>query len=108
MSPNSILWQTILKDLEKLYNEETYNELFLPVTSSFKDQNGLITLVVANEFLKNRINKLYIAKINELATKYSKTPVRLKFISQDEVVEEPVKDRKLTIEIGRASCRERV
>src|SRR5690554_4864876 len=98
MSPNSILWQTILKDLEKLYNEETYNELFLPVTSSFKDQNGLITMVVANEFLKNRINKLYIAKINELATKYSKTPVRLKFISQDEVVEEPVKDRKLTID----------
>lgn len=98
MSPNSTLWQTILQDLEKLYNEETYNELFLPVTSTFKDQNGLLTMVVANEFLKNRINKLYIAKINELATKYSSTPVRLKFISQEEVIEEPVADRKLTID----------
>src|SRR5690606_11887920 len=98
MSPNRTLWQTILQHLEKLYNEETYNELFLPVTSTFKDQNGLLTMVVANEFLKNRINKLYIAKINELATKHSNTPVRLKFIALDEVVEEPTTDRKLTID----------
>lgn len=99
MNPNDNLWQTILKDLERLYNEETYNELFSPVTSTFKEQNGLITMVVENDFLKNRINKLYIGKINELATKYSKTPVRFKFISQSEIEPEPVlTDRKLTID----------
>ncbi|CDR30074.1 Chromosomal replication initiator protein DnaA [Acholeplasma oculi] len=99
MNPNDNLWQTILKDLERLYNEETYNELFSPVTSTFKEQNGLITMVVENDFLKNRINKLYIGKINELATKYSKTPVRFKFISQSEVEPEPtLTDRKLTID----------
>ncbi len=99
MSPYDNLWQMILKDLERLYSEETYSELFSPLLSTFKYQNGLITMVVANDFLKNRINKLYIGKINELASEYSKTPVRFKFISQDEVKpEETVTERKLSID----------
>ena len=100
MSPYDELWQTILKDLERLYSEETYHELFSPITSVHKYQNGLITLVVATEFLKNRINKLYIGKINELATKYSSEPIRFKFISEEEVKpeqEEPTQ-RRLSID----------
>src|SRR5690606_40077786 len=93
------LWQTILKDLERLYSEETYNELFSPLTSTYKYQNGLITMVVANEFLKNRINKLYIGKINELASQYSDHPVRFKFITQDEVKpEDSSPERKISID----------
>lgn len=99
MSPYDNLWQTILKDLERLYSEETYSELFSPLLSTFKYQNGLITMVVANDFLTNRINKLYIGKINELASKYSETPVRFKFISQDEVKpEDNSSERKLSID----------
>ncbi len=99
MSPYDNLWQTILKDLEKLYNEETYNELFYPLTSTHKYNNGLVTLVVENDFLKNRINKLYISKINELAVKYSDDPIRFKFITKDESLkEEDVVERKLTFD----------
>ncbi len=99
MSPYDNLWHTILKDLEKLYNEETYNELFHPLTSTHKYNNGLITLVVANDFLKNRINKLYISKINELALKYSKDPVRFKFITEDESAKDnDVPERKLSFD----------
>src|SRR5690606_37981995 len=59
----------------------------------------LITMVVANEFLKNRINKLYIGKINELASKYSDHPVRFKFITQDEVKpEDSSPERKISID----------
>src|SRR5690554_1643471 len=99
MSPYDNLWHTILKDLEKLYNEETYSELFHPLTSTHKYNNGLITLVVANDFLKNRINKLYISKINELALKYSKDPVRFKFITEDESSKDnDVPERKLSFD----------
>lgn len=99
MSPYDNLWQTILKDLERLYSEETYTELFLPLTSTFKYQNGLITMVVANDFLKNRINKLYIGKINELASTYSENPVRFKFITLDEVKpEDAASERKISID----------
>lgn len=100
MSPYDNLWQTILMDLERLYNEEIYVELFQPLTSTYKYQNGLITMVVGSEYIKNRINKLYIGKINELATKYSDNPVRFKFVSQDEItpVEEPVHERKISLD----------
>ncbi len=99
MSPYDNLWQTILKDLERLYSEETYTELFSPLTSTFKYQNGLITMVVANDFLKNRINKLYIGKINELASTYSENPVRFKFITTDEVKpEDATPERKISID----------
>ncbi|MBN3491049.1 chromosomal replication initiator protein DnaA [Acholeplasma equirhinis] len=99
MSPYDNLWQTILKDLERLYSEETYTELFSPITSTYKYQNGLITMVVANEFLKNRINKLYIGKINELASVYSEHPVRFKFITSDEVKpEDSAPERKISID----------
>lgn len=99
MNPYDTLWQTILKDLETIYSEETYAELFQPITGVYKYQNGLITMVVNGEFIKNRINKLYIGKINELAAKYSQTPVRFKFICQDEIKHEEVHtDRKISID----------
>ena len=100
MSPYDNLWQTILMDLERLYNEDIYAELFQPITSTHKYQNGLITIVVASEYIKNRINKLYIGKINELASKYSDNPVRFKFVSQEEITpaEEPVHERKISLD----------
>src|SRR5690606_38432448 len=98
MNPYDTLWQTILKDLERLYSEETYHELFSPITSTYKYQNGLITVVVTNEFLKNRINKLYIGKINELAAKYSDHPVRFKFVTSDEIKDDTPPERKISID----------
>ena len=62
MSPYDNLWQTILMDLERLYNEDIYAELFQPISNTYKYQNGLITIVVASEYLKNRIKYLDFLK----------------------------------------------
>ena len=88
MNPHDQLWHNILKDLEKLYSEEVYNELFAPITATHKYQNGLIFMIVSNHFYKNRIDKMYINKINELALKYSEIPVRFKFFTKEDLISE--------------------
>lgn len=95
MNPYDELWQKILKDLESLYSEEIYNELFSDLVSTHMYQNGLIFLVVANDFIKNRIDRLYLRKINELASKYLDNPVRFKFVTANDLIkkeeQQPIK-----------------
>ncbi|CCV63578.1 Chromosomal replication initiator protein DnaA [Alteracholeplasma palmae J233] len=92
------LWNKILKDLEYIYSEEVYNEIFAPIKSTHKFQNGLIFIIVESEFIKNRISRMYMPKINELATKHFDQAVRFKFVTaQDLISEDSPKDRVLTI-----------
>ncbi|MDL2292952.1 chromosomal replication initiator protein DnaA, partial [Acholeplasma sp. OttesenSCG-928-E16] len=49
-------------------------------------KNGLIYIVVPNEFIRGRINRLYANRINDLIPKYyQKEPLRFKFITESEV-----------------------
>jgi chromosomal replication initiator protein len=82
------LWHKILSDLEQTFNEETYADVFEPIKSTHKYQNGYIYVVVDNEFIKNRINRLHLTKINELALKYHTEKVRFKFVTAAELVPE--------------------
>ena len=84
MSNYDLLWQRILTDLEATYNEETYQDVFDPIKSVHKFANGLVYVLVQSEFIKNRINRFYLTKINELATKYQGEPTRFKFITEQE------------------------
>lgn len=88
MSNYDLLWQRILTDLEATYNEETYQDVFDPIKSVHKFANGLVYVLVQSEFIKNRINRFYLTKINELATKYQGEPTRFKFITEQDLVPE--------------------
>lgn len=82
------LWLKIRSELEKNYNEETYQEVFSPLEKTHKYQNGHIFVLVATEFDKNRINKFYLSKINELAKKFHTENVRFKFVTESDLVPE--------------------
>lgn len=82
------LWQRILGDLESTFNEETYQDVFEPIKSTHKFLNGHIYVLVQSEFIKNRINRFYLTKINELATKYHGEPIRFKFVTEQELLPE--------------------
>ncbi|MBE0700418.1 MAG: chromosomal replication initiator protein DnaA [Acholeplasmataceae bacterium] len=88
MNTYDLLWQRILNDLEVIFNEETYADVFDPLKSTHKYANGYVYVLVPSEFIKNRINRLYLSKINELALKYHKESVRFKFVTESEMIPE--------------------
>ena len=82
------LWQKILNDLEQTFSEETFADVFESLKSTHKYANGHIYVLVPSEFIKNRINRLYLSKVNELALKYHNEPIRFKFVVESELVPE--------------------
>ncbi|MFA6801628.1 MAG: chromosomal replication initiator protein DnaA, partial [Acholeplasmataceae bacterium] len=82
------LWQKIKNDLEHIFSEETYTDVFEPLKETLKYSNNHVYVLVPNDFIKNRINRFYLSKINELAAKYHGTPIRFKFVIESELVPE--------------------
>ena len=81
------VWEKILVELEEIYDDSTYLELFEPLKNIHSIENGLVYFVVSSEFIKGRINSLYSQKLNELISRYYKDEsLRLKFITKDEIV----------------------
>jgi chromosomal replication initiator protein len=88
MNTYEALWQHILHDLEQSLAEDTYQELFEPIRSVHKYSNGHIYMIAPNDFIKNRISRLFLSKINDLANKYHDSTVRFKFVTESEMVPE--------------------
>lgn len=82
------LWQKILTELENTLEEETYQDTFEPLTKTHKYLNGNIFIIVANDFIKNRINQFYLLKINELAEYFYGEKIRFKFVTEKELLPE--------------------
>ena len=82
------LWHKIRHDLEYIFSEETFNDVFEPLKETLKYSNNHVYVVVPNEFIKNRINRFYLNKINDLATKYHGKPIRFKFVIESELIPE--------------------
>lgn len=88
MDQYNLIWQQVLAKLEELYNEETFKELFEPLQTVHHVQNGTLFILVQTDYLKNRIQRLYSVKINELAQALSDEALRVKFILLDELEKE--------------------
>lgn len=86
MNQYNVLWNKIVNDLEGSLSEETFSDVFEPLKSTHRYSNGNLFVLVPNEFIKNRINRLYLSKINELALKYHSEPIRLKFSVKSDLV----------------------
>ncbi|MFA5560184.1 MAG: chromosomal replication initiator protein DnaA [Acholeplasmataceae bacterium] len=100
MKAYDTLWLKILHDLENIFNEETFSDVFEPLKSTHKYVNGYIYVLVPNDFIKNRINRLYLSKINELAEKYHDETVRFKFVTESEMIPDGprIQERKLDLQ----------
>jgi chromosomal replication initiator protein len=88
MNTYDLLWQKILNELEQTFSEETFTEVFESLKSTHKYVNDHVYVLVPNEFIKTRINKLYLTKINDLAQKFNQAPIRFKFVTESELIPE--------------------
>ncbi|VEU79942.1 chromosomal replication initiator protein DnaA [Haploplasma axanthum] len=82
------LWQKVLVELENTLEEETYQDIFEPIKSTHKYSNGNIFVLVQNDFVKNRINRFYLLKINDYAEKLHPEKVRFKFVTEEDLIPE--------------------
>ena len=55
MSSYDDLWQKIRYDLEHIFSEETFNDVFEPLKETLKYSNNHVYVLVPNEFIKNRM-----------------------------------------------------
>jgi chromosomal replication initiator protein len=85
MNNYDILWQTILSELEQTYDEDAFAEVFEPLQNIHHVNNNVIYIVAPNEFIKNRIQRLYLSKIQDLALKNSGETLRFKFVLESEL-----------------------
>lgn len=95
------LWQSILRELNKSYDESIYQEVFEPINGVHKYQNGLLFIVVPSLHIKNRIHRFYINRINELAEGFANEPVRVKFVTEEDLAKEESESRKAITNIYR-------
>jgi len=83
------LWNSVKNDLEETFDENTFSEVFSNINNIHKFYNSYIYLIVENEFIKTRINRLYVNKINELLTKYTSNVMKFKFVVKEELIDDP-------------------
>ncbi len=60
------IWDEIKQEIEQDLDEYVFTEIFEPVNTVFKVQNNYIYIVSPNEFIKKRIEMLYLNKLNRL------------------------------------------
>ncbi|MDR2828941.1 MAG: chromosomal replication initiator protein DnaA [Acholeplasmatales bacterium] len=82
------LWNKILSNLKEYTNEEVFEEVFGNIKDIYSVKDNIVKVIVENAFSKNRIERLYINKINELASGFAKEEIEFKFITREEALKE--------------------
>ena len=59
------IWEEIKQSLEEDLEEEVFTEIFKDVNTVFKVVNNYIYIVAPNDFIKKRIEMLYLNKLNK-------------------------------------------
>lgn len=66
MENYTIIWDKIKQELEEDLDSYVFAEMFEPVTTVFEVVNNYIYLVVDNDYIKKRIEMIYLNKLNRL------------------------------------------
>ena len=87
------IWNEIKATLEDDLDEVVFNEIFLPVNTVFKIVNNYIYLIAPNDFIKKRIEMLYINKLNRYLEFKLDEPHKFRIITE-QMAEKELADKK--------------
>ena len=87
MQDYSNFWNQVLDKIEFEFDSDTFNEVFKPCSvHDFK--NGYIFVVAPTEYIKTKLNKLYIHRVNDIIAQFKTDEVvKVKFITENEIPE---------------------
>jgi chromosomal replication initiator protein len=82
------LWVKTKFYLQKTVAEKTFKELFEHIHEVSRVEQETLFLVVANNFLKTRIDKLFLNKMNDYVNTLSKDLVRFRVVLREDLFEQ--------------------
>ena len=93
MTDYSKIWEQVLDKLELEFDNDTFGEIFKPCTF-YEFKNGYIVIIAPSEFIKNKLNKLYIHLVNNIISHLiTDELVKVKIITKNEI-KDPIEINK--------------
>jgi chromosomal replication initiator protein len=86
------LWVKTKYYLQKTVADKTFKELFENIHEVARVDQETLFLLVANNFLKTRIDKLFLNKMNDYVNTISKELVRFRIVLKDDLYDSPTSD----------------
>jgi chromosomal replication initiator protein len=91
------IWDEIKDELEKDLEEVVFTDIFEPVNTVFKVINNYIYIVAPNDFIKKRIEILYLNKLNRyLKTKFDEV-YKFRVMTEEQASDELSDSREFSI-----------
>lgn len=87
------VWNDIKSNLKENLTEENYTAYFQDINEIYKVSNNVIYLIVPNNFIKNRIETVFLNRLNSQLNEYFKERHIFKLITRQDV--ESNKEEKL-------------
>jgi chromosomal replication initiator protein len=91
------IWQNIKQSLKEDLDSLVFEEIFEPINTVFKVVNNYIFLVAPNDFVKKRIEMLYLNKLNRFLELMLDTPHKFRIITEALASEELSKTKEYSI-----------
>lgn len=82
------LWTKTKDYLATCFNETTFNDTFAKVCDVVKFQNNVIYVLVPDNYIKTKINHMYIEKINAVLNTFTTEKLKFKFVCENEIKKE--------------------
>lgn len=85
------LWNDVISILKNKLSEETFNNTFTDVKKVYKEENGVLFVIVPSVYIKTTINAVHYKNLSNILDELSTKKLRLKFILEDEIKKEDAK-----------------
>ncbi len=82
------IWHEIKHELANEIETDTYEEIFESIDSIFQVKNNYIYLIVENEFIKRRVEMLYLKRMNRMLEHYVTERHEFRLITKDNAQKE--------------------
>lgn len=79
------LWTQTLSELERTTDHETYQELFQPLNEVYKFEKGFLYIICPYAFNKQRIEKYFKGRIDDILSKLANEKIYLKLYTKEDI-----------------------
>ncbi len=93
------IWQEVKGQLEMQLEDSTFEEIFASVDSVYKVKNNYVYLMVDNEFIKKRIELVYLQKMNRLLENYVDERYEYRLITKNQAEKEMSNDKAFGVNV---------
>lgn len=94
------LWQIVKSKLETAYTKQVYEDNFQQINKIYRVHNNYIYLVVPNQFVKYKIEKFYLEKMNQILCENVEEKMRFKLILEEEIKQEEENKSSIALNVA--------